>query len=143
MTCPACRRPEATPKQALDVEYGDEAMSQAVCYAAALDCDPDCDGEIDAVALLAMARCVPPRALAEMARVLRFGGAARGCGPAESGGGQTVADHLRHAEAHLFLARKVGHGSRDAETGALDAVHAACRAALAAELVLAGEETGR
>ena len=143
MTCPACNRPVATAAQVAAVETGAEWMNAGACYLSALDLDPFCDGEIDAVALLALARCIPPRALREIARVLKHGGAKHGCGPEESGGGQTVETHLSHARAHLDMTGKVGARSRDADTGALDAVHAAARALLAAELVMAGEETGR
>ena len=143
MTCPACNRPVATAAQVAAVETGDEWFGDGACYAAALECDSACEGEIDAVALLAMARCIPPRALREMARVLTFGGQKHGCDPADPGGGQGVEEHLSHARAHLDLTGKVGARSRDADTGALDAVHAAARALLAAELVMAGKEAGR
>ena len=149
MTCPACNRPVATAAQVAAVEHGDEWFGEGACYAAALECDPACDGEIDAVALLALARCIPPRALRELARVLRFGGAKHGCDPAASGGGQTVDDHIEHARQHLLTARSSRLDlpnpppATDADTGALHLIHAAARALLAAELVMAGEETGR
>jgi len=142
VTCPACNRPLATAAHVASVERGDEWMSDSACYAAALEADPTCDGEIDAVALLAMARCIPPRALRELARVLKFGGEKHGAKACEPSRDQTAADHIAHARGHGMCA--TGQPlARDRDTGALHLIHAACRAVLAAELVLAGEETGR
>lgn len=89
-----------------------------------------------------LARGLPPLALAEMRRVLVHGAAKHGAaGPGETGGGQGAADHVSHAadhitEASLFGSEPWGRDGRDAETGALHLIHAACRLMLAAELVL-------
>lgn len=84
--------------------------------------------------LLALVRDVPPLALRELVRVLRHGGAAKGCAPNESGGGQCAADHFAHACDHIEAIES--YEDTDRETGALHLLHAAARLMLAAELVL-------
>ncbi len=88
--------------------------------------------------LLAILADLPPRAIAEVVRVLRIAAAGLGCKPSESAPDRTAEDHASHAFFHVYDAERDVE-SRDAETGALDLVHAACRCLLAAELVLAAE----
>lgn len=95
----------------------------------------------DLADLIEQAETVPPLVLPELARVLRIGAAKHGCVPHETGGGQTVRDHLDHAAEHLRRAM-ARPSNRDAETGALDLVHAMARIGLAAQMVLEGGEAG-
>lgn len=85
--------------------------------------------------LLALARDVPPLALREMVRVLRHGAVKYGCAPNEPGGEQLAGDHARHATEHIARSFPI-RSSCDEATGALDLIHAAARALLAAECVL-------
>ncbi len=89
----------------------------------------------DLADIIDAADAMPTRALAEAARVLRYGAVKHGCEPHEPGGGQTPRDHLDHAAEHLRRAM-ARLSNRDAETGALDLIHCAARCLLAAELVL-------
>lgn len=82
-------------------------------------------------ATLADARCLPPGLLAAVAAVLREGGAAKGCAPHESGGGQTMAEHLEHAFDHVGGARSVEQCHGAAEVDPDDLTHAIARLALA------------
>lgn len=81
-------------------------------------------------AILADARCLPPGLLAAVAAVLREGGAAKGCAPHESGGGQTMAEHLEHAFYHVGGARSVEQCHGAAEVDPDDLTHAIARLAL-------------
>lgn len=81
-------------------------------------------------ATLADARCLPPGLLAAVAAVLREGAAAKGCAPHESGGGQTMAEHLEHAFDHVGGARSVEQCHGAAEVDPDDLTHAIARLAL-------------
>lgn len=81
-------------------------------------------------AILADARCLPPGLLAAVAAVLREGATAKGCAPHESGGGQTMAEHLEHAFDHVGGARSVEQCHGAAEVDPDDLTHAIARLAL-------------
>lgn len=81
-------------------------------------------------AILADAACLPPGLLAAVAAVLREGAAAKGCAPHESGGGQTMAEHLEHAFDHVGGARSVEQCHGAAEVDPDDLTHAIARLAL-------------
>ena len=138
MTCPACGRP--LPTAALEGHPGgcECPGCLAACWAGWGHREA-CEARQRE--LIDLARAIPPRALAELVRVLKFGGAKHGCGSSEPGGGQGAEDHATHARAHLLGCED--YQERDRDTGALDLVHAAARCLLAAEMVMAGEETGR
>ena len=85
-------------------------------------CDVGCDAARDR--LLDAARCFPPGTIELVAAVLRDGAAAKGCEPWQSGGGQTVADHVQHAFDHVFA---LWDGTFSTE----DATHAIARLLLA------------
>lgn len=148
-TCPDCRRPVATASAYVAGEGGlGAAWDGAVCYVAidgydayCADLAADLRAKADA-ALLDLARAIPPRALAELARVLRYGGAKHGAAANEPSADQTAEDHVTHARGHNLCASGRAT-SRDSDTGALDTVHEAARALLAAELVLKAEELGK
>lgn len=94
----------------------------------------------------AVAGCFPPGVLAEVAAVLRHGAAKTGApSPAETGGGQTIVDHLRHAYGHVaaagFAANTGLPPAIDHETGRSDISHAIARLALARGLELAGSDS--
>lgn len=80
--------------------------------------------------ILADARCLPPGLLAAVAAVLREGATAKGCAPHESGGGQTMAEHLEHAFDHVGGARSVEQCHGAAEVDPDDLTHAIARLAL-------------
>ena len=65
--------------------------------------------------------------------------------PAETGGGQTIVDHLRHAYGHVaaagFAANTGLPPAIDHETGRSDISHAIARLALARGLELAGSDS--
>ena len=145
MTCPRCMRPAATASAFVGDEGGlGRAWFGDRCFAAIDGRDYYCGTlavHVQAVsdaALLADARCIPRRALAEMARVLRFGGEKHGAKACEPSSDQDVFDHAQHARAHIEAIES--YEDKDADTGALHLIHAAARALLAAELVMAGEE---
>jgi hypothetical protein len=86
--------------------------------------------------------CFPRAVLEEVAEVLRHGQVRyRAPSPAETGGGQTVVDHLRHAYGHVAAAGfAAGQGmpvAIDEATGKADSVHAIARLVLARGLELA------
>lgn len=85
--------------------------------------------------------CFPPGVLAEAAEVLRHGARKYAAASAsQTGSGQTVADHLRHAFGHVvgagFAANMGLPPAIDAETGRSDITHAIARLALARGLEL-------
>lgn len=97
-------------------------------------------------ALLAAARCFPPGYLAEVAAILTAGGKRHGCEPHETGGGQSIDDHLQHALDHLHA---VDHGlmhgrdvKPDRDSGRSQFAHAGARTALGWGLERAAAEGG-
>ena len=139
-TCPVCKRVEATVRQHDDVVDG-ALVDIKLCWSTwMLDrfCDKlgeDLQTKADEEAG-ALARQLPGglSVLREVVCVLTYGGAARCVGPGETGGGQTAEDHAAHAFLHAMNADR-DVANRDHETGALDLVHAICRAWLAAAMV--------
>lgn len=83
----------------------------------------------------------PPGFLAEVAAILRAGGKRHGCAPHETGGGQTLVDHVSHLKAHAADAERavvVGDHAHDPDSGASQWAHVGARAALAYGLEKAG-----
>lgn len=81
-------------------------------------------------ALLAAARCFPPGFVEAVAAVLVEGARVKGCEPWESGGGQSLVDHLEHLCGHADRAHlDATHGTTGVDE--TDLTHAAARAALA------------
>ena len=132
-TCPNCKRPfltaaewDALPDGAL--VPGDRCRSDAGYDWSCDRLGVDLRAKADA-ALLAAARCFPPGFLAAVAAVLVEGARVNGCQPWESGGGQTVGDHLEHAYQHA--ARSVQDHLETGRASDEDLTHAAARLALA------------
>jgi hypothetical protein len=112
------------------------------CYRSPSYNDPRCEaiaarlrGEA-IVAMLDDANCFPPGVLAEVAAVLRHGQAKySAASPAETGGGQTREDHIRHAIAHVY-------GAAMGDESEPHIAHAIARLALARGLELAAAGGG-
>ncbi len=79
--------------------------------------------------LRALVACFPAGYLEEVAAVLVEGGKVKGCAASESGGGQTIVDHVAHAYNHVgALVSDIGD---DRPISVEDITHAGARCALA------------
>ena len=92
--------------------------------------------EDDRRAILAVVRVrqAMPHGVDAMVRVLKHGAVKHNGGQLGSAPAWTRAQHVEHLMGHAKAAM-VTPASRDAETGELDAAHAAARAVLACQLV--------
>lgn len=122
-----------------------EAVGRVVtARAAILDAlDRACFEGVEAVEALArdvaVLSILPPAVLAAFDFLLRHGAAKHGCEPHVTGGGQDVADHMRHGLDHLWNAQVYGVDAVDAETGRLELEHAMVRLGLAVALLRGGQ----
>jgi hypothetical protein len=86
------------------------------------------------LATIADARCIPPGYLAEVAAILRAGAERHGCAPHETGGEQSLDDHLRHLLGHANrVDGDLMHGrdvKPDPDSGRSQFAHVGARAAL-------------
>ena len=75
--------------------------------------------------LRALVSTFPQGVLEAVAEVLTAGGKAKGCAANETGGGQSLEDHLFHAREHVY-------GAQNEDTSEPHVLHAIARLVLAA-----------